>query len=274
MEGAQLRLRPILMTSFAFILGSVPLAIATGAGAGARQALGTAVVFGMLGRDADRGVLHPGVLRAAAACQRAQVAFQALRRGACAGSRSAIKRCSTPAVPPARAKGTADMTELSSERSSTLPTAGRLPRDPLPARSVRTTGRRTSRSRPAGAWKPATPMTSPPSWDQFQDPVFSDLVRTSLLNNKDLENATATWMRPSRNTRMAPRAAQFPQSRGGARCGAPATSATAELPAVSRNALRGPLSSSSMRGVACAAVHPSRRAPTCSRPRKAAVRWC
>jgi len=48
LDGANLRLRPILMTSFAFILGSLPLAIATGAGAGARQALGTAVVFGML----------------------------------------------------------------------------------------------------------------------------------------------------------------------------------------------------------------------------------
>jgi multidrug efflux pump len=48
LEGAKLRLRPILMTSFAFILGTVPLAIATGAGAGARIALGTAVVCGML----------------------------------------------------------------------------------------------------------------------------------------------------------------------------------------------------------------------------------
>jgi HAE1 family hydrophobic/amphiphilic exporter-1/multidrug efflux pump len=48
LDGARLRLRPILMTSFAFILGSLPLAVATGAGAGARQALGTAVVFGML----------------------------------------------------------------------------------------------------------------------------------------------------------------------------------------------------------------------------------
>jgi multidrug efflux pump subunit AcrB len=35
------------MTSFAFILGAVPLAVASGAGAGARQALGTGVVFGM-----------------------------------------------------------------------------------------------------------------------------------------------------------------------------------------------------------------------------------
>ena len=48
LEACKLRLRPILMTSFAFILGTVPLAIATGAGAGARQSLGTTVVFGML----------------------------------------------------------------------------------------------------------------------------------------------------------------------------------------------------------------------------------
>jgi len=48
-EAARLRLRPILMTSFAFILGVVPLVIATGAGAEMRRALGTAVFFGMLG---------------------------------------------------------------------------------------------------------------------------------------------------------------------------------------------------------------------------------
>jgi multidrug efflux pump subunit AcrB len=47
-QAAALRLRPILMTSFAFIFGSFPLAIASGAGAGARQAIGTAVVSGML----------------------------------------------------------------------------------------------------------------------------------------------------------------------------------------------------------------------------------
>ncbi|MFN3261465.1 MAG: efflux RND transporter permease subunit [Pikeienuella sp.] len=48
-EAARLRLRPILMTSFAFILGVVPLAIATGPGAELRQALGTTVFSGMLG---------------------------------------------------------------------------------------------------------------------------------------------------------------------------------------------------------------------------------
>ena len=48
-EAAQLRLRPILMTSFAFILGVVPLMLSTGAGAEMRQTLGTAVFSGMLG---------------------------------------------------------------------------------------------------------------------------------------------------------------------------------------------------------------------------------
>jgi len=47
-EGARLRLRPILMTSFAFIFGCVPLWVATGAGSAARQVLGTAVIAGML----------------------------------------------------------------------------------------------------------------------------------------------------------------------------------------------------------------------------------
>jgi hydrophobe/amphiphile efflux-1 (HAE1) family protein len=48
-EAGRLRMRPIFMTAFAFILGVVPLVIATGAGAEMRQALGTAVFFGMLG---------------------------------------------------------------------------------------------------------------------------------------------------------------------------------------------------------------------------------
>jgi multidrug efflux pump len=48
LEGAKLRLRPILMTSFAFILGCVPLWVASGSGAAGRQILGTVVIVGML----------------------------------------------------------------------------------------------------------------------------------------------------------------------------------------------------------------------------------
>jgi len=48
-EACHLRLRPILMTSFAFILGVLPLVISTGAGSEMRQAVGVAVFFGMIG---------------------------------------------------------------------------------------------------------------------------------------------------------------------------------------------------------------------------------
>jgi multidrug efflux pump subunit AcrB len=49
LEACRLRLRPILMTSFAFIMGVVPLVLATGAGAEMRRAMGVAVFSGMLG---------------------------------------------------------------------------------------------------------------------------------------------------------------------------------------------------------------------------------
>ncbi len=52
LEGARLRLRPILMTSFAFILGCVPLWTASGAGAVARQIMGTTVIGGMVAASA------------------------------------------------------------------------------------------------------------------------------------------------------------------------------------------------------------------------------
>jgi multidrug efflux pump subunit AcrB len=48
-EACRLRLRPILMTSFAFILGVLPLVVSSGSGSEMRQAVGVAVFFGMLG---------------------------------------------------------------------------------------------------------------------------------------------------------------------------------------------------------------------------------
>ena len=58
-EAAQLRMRPILMTSLAFILGVVPLVWAVGAGAELRQALGTAVFAGMIGVTAFGLIFTP-----------------------------------------------------------------------------------------------------------------------------------------------------------------------------------------------------------------------
>jgi multidrug efflux pump len=48
LEAARLRFRPIMMTSFAFILGVMPLVVSSGAGANARHAIGTGVAGGML----------------------------------------------------------------------------------------------------------------------------------------------------------------------------------------------------------------------------------
>ena len=66
-EAARLRLRPILMTSLAFIFGVAPLVWAVGAGAELRQTLGTAVFSGMIGVTDLRPDLHAGVLRGRAA---------------------------------------------------------------------------------------------------------------------------------------------------------------------------------------------------------------
>jgi HAE1 family hydrophobic/amphiphilic exporter-1 len=61
LDGARLRLRPILMTSFAFILGCVPLYAATGAGAVARQIMGTTVIGGMMAASALGIFFVPGI---------------------------------------------------------------------------------------------------------------------------------------------------------------------------------------------------------------------
>jgi HAE1 family hydrophobic/amphiphilic exporter-1 len=61
LEGARLRLRPILMTSFAFIMGCVPLWIASGSGASGRRILGTVVIAGMLAATSIAIFLIPSI---------------------------------------------------------------------------------------------------------------------------------------------------------------------------------------------------------------------
>jgi HAE1 family hydrophobic/amphiphilic exporter-1 len=62
-EAAELRLRPILMTSFAFILGVMPLVFATGAGALGRRSVGTTIVGGMLLSTVLNLIFHSRALR-------------------------------------------------------------------------------------------------------------------------------------------------------------------------------------------------------------------
>ena len=63
MEAARLRLRPILMTALAFILGVAPLAVAAGAGAASRVSLGTTVLGGMLASTVFGLDFHARILR-------------------------------------------------------------------------------------------------------------------------------------------------------------------------------------------------------------------
>jgi multidrug efflux pump subunit AcrB len=84
-EAAETRLRPILMTSFAFILGAVPLVIASGPGAELRQALGTAVFAGMIGVTAFGLIFTP-------------VFYVVARR---LGERFGMRRTATPLLQPA-----------------------------------------------------------------------------------------------------------------------------------------------------------------------------
>ena len=104
-HAARLRLRPILMTSFAFILGVAPLVIATGAGAEARQALGTAVFAGMLGVTLFGLLLTPVVLRRLPASGARAPAIDSRpgdernRDSACQSSRRRTGRCTRDAPP-------------------------------------------------------------------------------------------------------------------------------------------------------------------------------
>jgi multidrug efflux pump subunit AcrB len=77
-EAAKVRLRPIVMTSFAFILGVFPLVISHGAGAEMRRTLGTAVFAGMI------GVTFFGILLT-------PVFFSVVRRFAAAGRSPAVE---------------------------------------------------------------------------------------------------------------------------------------------------------------------------------------
>ncbi len=84
-HAARMRFRPILMTSFAFILGVVPLVIAHGAGAAGQQALGTAVFGGMLASTLLAVFFVPGVLRRDAKHRRMVWSWQTVnqRSGCC-----------------------------------------------------------------------------------------------------------------------------------------------------------------------------------------------
>ena len=89
-EGARLRFRPVMMTSFAFILGLLPLVLATGPGAASRRAVGTPVFAGMLAASLVGIFVIPMLY----------VVFQWLRENTGGGRHTALRPCRRP--PPRR----------------------------------------------------------------------------------------------------------------------------------------------------------------------------
>ena len=159
-RAAHDRLRPILMTSFAFILGSVPLLLATGAGAELRQALGTAVFFGMLGVTAFGLLFTP--------------TFYVVCRGSAIASPAAAPAL-TPALRPGRMRRPMMLRTIARRRlgagSCRLRHRARLccakpSRRRRPRRSsCRRARPSSSDAQPAGDW-----------WRLYDDPVLDGLV--------------------------------------------------------------------------------------------------
>ena len=179
LAAARLRLRPILMTSFAFVLGCVPLWTASGAGSVARQIMGTTVIGGMLAatliavfiipvlfvavredrreKDRDRRVARPRRL-----CRRTEIVeMNARSTRFCASAFSSLCPRVAWSVPTTRGR-----------------TCPRLPRTGVYQRNR--------------AVKPDVASFGDEKWwDAFQDDVLRDLIRAALQQNYDVRIAAA-----------------------------------------------------------------------------------
>jgi hypothetical protein len=192
-ESSRLRLRPILMTSMAFVMGVVPLVLATGAGAEMRTAMGIAVFAGMIGVTAFGLFLTP-------------VFYVLLRR--LTGNRrctsTALRRWSTPA--PRRRAPPAPSPWINHEDHSRFAGALRAsppcwPRSCWPAvhRHPVTTPRAAPEA-PAsfkeadGRWAALQPAEAQPRgewWKAFADPRLDDLITRADRNNTSIQLAAS-----------------------------------------------------------------------------------
>ena len=178
-EAAHLRLRPILMTSMAFILGVLPLAIASGAGSASRNAIGTGVIGGMLSATFLATFLIPMFF--------VVIAEKLRRRKKAAPAAPAPPRADVPAGAepdmPARVSSIALLTVLMAGCSlqpeyvrPEAPVAAAYPTGPAYAAITHTTG--------------GTPPAGDVGWRDFlADARLQQLVEIALRNNRDLRVA-------------------------------------------------------------------------------------
>jgi multidrug efflux system outer membrane protein len=158
-HAARTRLRPILMTSFAFILGVAPLAVATGAGGEMRRSLGTAVLFGMLGVTGFGLLFTP--------------AFYTFIR--IFGRNRKERELSQAAL-----KATAIILALSLFAGGCAVGPRYKAPQPAPAQFHSAEAQLTTTAPFDERW-----------WKQFEDPVLDDLMEKALVANNDIHIARA-----------------------------------------------------------------------------------
>ena len=188
LEGARLRLRPILMTSFAFLLGFLPLASRRGAGGMARRVMGTAVIGGTVAASVIAIFLIP-------------VTFYVVGR---------ITDRSKKRKPKEAERGAAMRKTLAC--SCVICTMA------LSACMVGPDYQRPAVDTPEGwrfAEKEAQDTADTQWWRQFGDPVLDGLIESALKENKDVRIAAAR-VEQYIGRAMVVRAAQFPQVTGAA----------------------------------------------------------
>jgi NodT family efflux transporter outer membrane factor (OMF) lipoprotein len=185
-ESSRLRLRPILMTSFAFTFGVIPLMLSRGAGAEMRVSIGTAVFFGMLGVTFFGVVLTP--------------VFYVVIRGALERKKPIAKG----ALPNAAASGATLALLLVGSASALLLNGCAVgpnfhpPKTEVSAAFANGSQTNMALARTAVIW-----------WQGFNDPILNSLVSRAVATNQDLRIATAHVLE-ARALRMGAVADYFP----------------------------------------------------------------
>ena len=177
MEAAKIRFRPIVMTSMAFILGVVPLVLASGAGAASRNSIGTGVFGGMLAATFLAIFFVP-------------LFFVLVRKLSRRGTGSATPRPGTGAIPLGIRRRRVICVASSSQSCRVLLLACAMgpdySRPDIP----------TSDSfRMAEEPKDLPSLANMPWWELYRDEELQHLIRIALEENKDLKRAVAQYRR-------------------------------------------------------------------------------
>ena len=176
------------MTSFAFILGCVPLWTATGAGAVARQIMGTTVIGGMLAASAIGIFFVPAIFYMVEKWSGAGKEPESRNVAGTPAPAAGRLRCMSAKHKTMRTSGIKTLHERADGwRCDCLPVARSDPNYHRPPCRLRRLSRPSARSQQQAQ---AASYADLPWWQVFQDPKLQELIRTALKQNYDLQLAT------------------------------------------------------------------------------------